>query len=86
MNPVKKTFLRCAIHSLMSFHAFVYDASLHHFYLNRDYGKIDTTALLRLSYQTEAIKGVNERLQRPERRPSEALLVSFLILAITWPE
>ena len=61
---------------------FVYDAGLHHFYLRRDHGKIDTAALLRLSYQTETIKLVNEQLQRPERRPSDALLVSVLILAI----
>lgn len=64
----------------MSFYAFVFAAGLHHSYAHQINDTTSSAALLRLSYQTQAIRLINEQLQHLRGPPSDALLVSILIL------
>ena len=68
----------------MAFYGFVFAAALHHDHLH---GRIPDrqTGLLQLTYQTQAIRLINDMLRHTAANntpPSDALLMSILILAV----
>ena len=72
----------------MAFHGFVFAAALHHNHLHGGQTPDRKSGLLQLTYQTQAIKLINAMLRRTAAEnipPSDALLVSILILAAHGP-
>jgi hypothetical protein len=84
-NPVKSAWLGCAMAAPVAFYAFVFAAGLHHAYLH-GWRTIPRSAfMLLVSYKTKAMGLIIEELRRLEDSPSDALLVSILILAAHGP-
>jgi hypothetical protein len=87
-NPVSRAWLQCALGSPMAFHALVFAAALHHTYLRGKADLLDghSMDLLQLSHQTRAIQYINALLSGNKGAPpSDALLISILILAAHGP-
>jgi hypothetical protein len=70
----------------MAFYALIFGASDHRVYLRGPHSTADSAALLRLSYKTQAIKLINElinkRLHKCGRDSVDALLISVSVLAV----
>jgi hypothetical protein len=85
LNPVKSAWLGCAMAAPVAFYAFILAAGLDHAYLH-GWGSIPKSAfMLLMSYKTKAMGLINKELRRLEDSPSDALLVTILILAAHGP-
>lgn len=84
-NPVRNAWLGCAMDAPLAFYSFVFAAGLHHAYLRGWKGIPSSAFTLLLSYKTQAIKLINEALQRVDDEIPDHLLVSILILAAHGP-
>lgn len=69
----------------MAFYSFVFAAGMKLAHRRGGKEAHDAGALLRVSYQTQAITFINAQLQDPKEPPSDALLLSILILAVHGP-
>jgi hypothetical protein len=70
----------------MAFYALIFGASHHRVLLREPHSTADSAALLRLSYKTQAIKLINElinkHLRKCGRDSIDALLISICVLAV----
>lgn len=80
-NPVKRAWLHCALNSPMAFYSFIFAAGFHQSFLRQDTDPQSRSSLIGLSYKTQAISLINEHLSELSETPSDALIVSILVLA-----
>ncbi|EXJ79616.1 hypothetical protein A1O3_07895 [Capronia epimyces CBS 606.96] len=82
INPVKSAWLKCAMDSPVTFHAFIYATTLHLLEAYNGHEVIDSAPMLRLSHKIETIKLVNEQIKSLDGPPSDALLMAVTILSV----
>jgi hypothetical protein len=70
----------------VAFYSFIFAAGLHHAHLHGWRGISRSALILLMSYKTKAISLVNEEPRRLQDIPSDALIVSILILAAHGPK
>lgn len=81
LHPVKRAWLQCALEHPVAFYALAHAASQHLEWLYRGERTFPCAELLRLSYETEAIRLINEELRQLESKPvPDYVLISILSL------